>query len=263
MDKEKIKEVQDWLNAHPIQIEYDDGLSPEHIAMILEGEIDDVYLDISEWNDVYIAASAEIVLEATIKMFDLDMTVDELWQEVATTHAVNIDYIIKHTVAYIAVNLHIDHYTYDHDYDYLSEELEKLGVNPKDMDPSWPDIPGRNPLISPEDLKKVWHNCTHDYGEWYALLDGRDVLMLYANHPEVVDDGSLILKAGATITSHNYWQGSSSLLAQTLRDIEVFPGDVFHDGAIRYGIKGTYGNNISGNAWNGLLERCDVDEQDS
>jgi hypothetical protein len=259
MDKEKIKEVQDWLDKHPIQIEYDDGLSSEHIAMILEGEIDDVYLDLSEWNSNYIFESAEIVLKSVIEMFGLDITADELWEEVAVTHVVNIDYIIKHTVAHIAVNLHIDHY-HDHDYDYLSEELEQLGVNPKDMDPSWPDIPSRDPLISPEDLRKVWHNGTHDYGEWYALLDGRDTLMLYANHPKVVDDGSLILKAGATVTTHNYWQGSSSLLAQTLRDIKVFPSDVFHDGVIKYGIKRTYGNNISGNAWNGLLERHEVDD---
>lgn len=258
MDDKQTEKAQEWLNHHPIEIEFDDGLADDQVSMILEGKLDDLYLEISEFSDEYIIESAPYILGAAISELDLGVTPDELWQEVNVTHLINLDRMIGHTKAYIAVGLDIDHYTYSHDYDDLEGELELLGINPREVDPLWPDIPGRKPLISAKSLLEVWHNATYEYGEWHALLDAQSTLELFSHEPEALKDSNLLLKAGANLTTHDHWNGSTSMIVPTINDWIIDPEKIYNDGMVRYGIQKTCG--LVRQEWNGVLERMDADD---
>jgi hypothetical protein len=135
-------------------------------------------------------------------------------------------------------------------YEDRAQELKQLGVNPHDVNEEWPDMPERNdPLIAPDELKELWIN--HSYGgEYVALLDSRDVLRAALKGDL---DEYTILKAGATVTIHDFSVGASSVLVDTQRDVEIDPDKIYNDKMCRYGVQATCG--LVAQAWDSELAK--------
>jgi hypothetical protein len=150
--------------------------------------------------------------------------------------------------------LPVEHDAYWEDYDDVKDELEYFGVNPMDMKEFFPNVRWYNcptrkdPMISPEGLAEAWINCFYS-GYWQAMLDAGQVLELAIDGKL---EGNLILKAGANLIIHDYFNGASSINEQLLKDIEVDSDGIYNDGANRYGIQSCC--RFVDSAWDGELE---------
>lgn len=250
-----LEEAQAWLDDKTVEIWWgrDSALTDEQVRALLAG------------GDAWQNAQAEIyesVLygiweaeqgwrERAAKEFDVDI---EKLDTSAMKLDMNLGDLVRNTRVYLGLGLGIRHeyvyYTVRSTYEDRAEELEQLGVNPHDMDEEWPDMPERNdPLINPDDLKELWIN--HSYGgEYVALLDSGAVLRAALKGDL---DEYAILKAGATVTIHDFSVGASSVLASTQRDVEIDPDEIYNDGAYRYGVQATCGLVVQ--AWDSELAK--------
>lgn len=242
-------QIQAWLDKNPIDLFDDcqDGLSKEDIDNILDGKSDQVMECLFEYNLEYIWQCEKSAIEWAIDDLGLEIE-DPSGLEVYPVINVNLDKLAANTTGYIGVDLGFDHDTYAQDYDDVKIELEDLGFNPFDYRDEWPNLPKRDPLISPRSLEELWINCFYS-GNYTALLECSTVLELaLAGKLE----GNLVLKKGAPVTIYDFLNGSGSMIVPTLKDITVKADDIYNDGSLRYGIQSCYG--MCSSEWSGELE---------
>lgn len=242
-----------WVNEQEIVADwdYDTKLPKEEVSKLLrdgrkglldyECELNNASWEmISYWTDYYRREAAK----------DFDVDVSEL-EDAFPGFDANIEQLLRNTRTYIAIDLQIEHVDagpWEPHFEDYADELEALGVNPIEVNSEWPDIPDRtDPLVSPEDVKEAWANM-YGSGTWVALLDASHILKLA--YQGSLDDKTHLL-AGAAVCIHDFWNGATSTLHRTNRDHEIDPDEVYHDGAVSYGVQATCG--LVTEAWNGKL----------
>lgn len=247
-----VQEARQWLKKQTVDPmwRYDDKLNSEQISALLEGGVAwmDVREKLIEYNLDFIATQEHGWRVRAANEFDVD--IGELYN-VYPKLDMDMATLAHNANAHFAVPLGITHdvnYAVSIEYDHIEGELEQLGVNPHDIREDWPDMPDRtDPLVDPDDVAQVWID-NHRICQWVALLDADDVI-------DAAIKGTLdkhtILKAGATVTTYDYWNGAGSTFAETKRDCEIDPEAIVNDDEYMHGINKCYGP--LGRRWNGKL----------
>lgn len=243
---EEMEKREDAINALEetvIQFDWsrDSSLTPEQISLILEGKSNEI--DVFDENAEYICDLEMGARMSIAEDFEIDVG---LLSEVYPMIDYNINSLVRNTHGYIGLQLDIEHDPYYRDYMDVECELEDLGINPHDVDDEWPNIDGRNPLLTTEDLKTLWLNMGY-YGNYFVLLDCTTTLELY-----MAGKTPNLLKKGANITIYDFINGSGSDIVEIIRDMKVVPEDIMDDGKRPYGVQRCYG--LVDDAWNGILE---------
>lgn len=268
MDKETLREVEEFLERYPAELDwgYDGQFSEDQVRMLISGDRDDFMEDIWEKNPDWIWNTEHWAYRYAIEQLDLlpsDVCECKIGALISTLKDEGIypsidyrlDQPVRNTRAYLAAQLPIEHITYWEDYADVKDELEWLGINPADMREWFPEVrwyacPTRTtPIISARDLVDAWINCGYA-GYWYVMLDAESVLRL-AVRGEL--DGKLVVERGASLIIHDYFNGASSMNAYTLNDIEIEAKWIFDDGNNRYGIQSCCG--FIGEAWSGVVSK--------
>jgi hypothetical protein len=278
MDKKTADRVQEFLKNHPVEIDwdYDSGLSEKQIELLLEGgdSVFEAEEEIWKDNDYWIWELERDAFRYALEELDLlpedadGETVRKMRVELIDRHGVyatidpGLERLARQTKAHLAASLSVEHNGYWEDYDDVRDELEFLGINPADLREHFPEVrwyacPTRkDPLISVDALVDAWINCCYG-GYWYVLLDASDVLKLAVQRKL---DGKLVVKKGASIIIHDYWNGSSSVDVEILKDIVIDADDIFDDGNNRYGIQSTCG--LWYGSWSGEVECLQQNSKD-
>jgi hypothetical protein len=243
-----IKEAREWLESQTIEYYWDsrDKLGADDIGLILAGEAYAVGSQIRDWSLEYECEAEDALRQEATERFCV--RVEDL-DGVYPMVDVNLKGLVRNSRAYVTARLGIEHITTPYEpreYEDVAQELERLHVNPSDMNDNWPNIERADPLIAPEELKEAWLNCFYP-GEWVALLDGAQVLELALEGRMEEIKG---VKAGASITIYDYVNGAGSTLHTLQHDCPV--ESVYHDGADRYGVQACYG--LVTQAWNGEVK---------
>ena len=239
-----LKEAQEWLDKQTIALDWIHGaqLGEEQIDLILDGKIDEVSDSLWERNIDYIWEVEQCLVAEAAEDFDVDA------DELEATMGINMDLakLARNTNGYLGLELNIEHVQPWEDYMDVIGELEQLGINPRDVDEDWPDIPGRDPLITIKSLRELWINNFY-MGGYVVLLDCGEVL-------EALIEGKKlsVLEKGANLTIYNFWNGSGSMIIPTIRELEIDPRRIYNDGATHYGIQRCYG--VINSEWNGILK---------
>lgn len=248
----KVEKAQAWLDDQVVKLSWDgrSKLTDEQTAALLEGgdAWAEVACTLECLNAEYIWARKESLRAEAAEKFGTDA---------AALHTdcvmvdLNLGQLVRQSRGYFALPLDIKHEQmppgYEPGYEDYADELKALGVNPALVDETWPNIPERDSLIAPDDVWELWINNFYT-GKWVVLLDAS--VVLDAAYRGTMDQYT-VLKAGANVTIHSYWVGSSSVLAETQKDLEIDPSDIINDGARRYGVQACCGLVYS--AWNGRL----------
>jgi hypothetical protein len=247
--------AQRYLNMRPIDIFWDcrEGFGEDSVTGLLNGERDEVEMELWDFNSDVICDEEWTALEYVIGEFELDCDPQDLRDILDVPVEMDLVRLARNTDAYITLDLPVEHDHYWREYEDVEEELEFFGINPADLreyypEIEWPDIQDRTPLIKVIGLVEGWVNCFYT-GYWYVMMDAGETL-------EMIIKGelkeSMVLKAGANIIIHDYVNGASSINTHTLADLQVDTRTLYNDGANRYGIQSCCG--MGDDAWNGVLE---------
>lgn len=263
LSKKKIAEIQAYLDRDPVDLTWDwrEGLGAEDVTLILQGKTDEVIDEIYENSIEYVFECEKTALQNAADEFDLykkgediDDILEEMYGLFSVPIEIDLHRLIRNTDAYINVRLPVEHTVYWEWYDEVRDELAWWGVNPIAMKSyfsikdRWYPCPSRNsPKIDPGQMAEVWANSFYG-GYWYALLDASTTLELALDGKL---KGKMLLKKGARVMIHDYWNGASSTDALTLADIVVDTEWVYNDGKDHYGIQSCCG--MVTDAWNGEL----------
>jgi len=289
IDKETVNKVQEWLNSHPQEFywDYRDELSDEQVNLILADKVDEVYDEMWEYNIDTVSDMERGALKEAIEHFDLlpddpcltcdeddcedcenylaydedelmDNLIEELIGNVDVTINLDLESLVHNTRGkYLALALPVEHDSYWREYADVKDELAYWGINPIDLKPYYPDVRWYNcptrtaPKMTAKEIVEAWANCFYS-GYWYAMLDCRDTLELAMKFKL---SGRMVLKKGARVVIHDYFNGASAIDAFTAADIEVEIDDdnyPFNDGANRYGIQSCCA--YISEAWESVLE---------
>jgi hypothetical protein len=204
------------------------------------------------------------VLKEVASRYD-DVTYEQLREaeldgRISFTLDVNLKQFIDRAAhkVHLGVCLDVDHVSElfsKTKFDDVAAQLDFFNLNPADVDPTWPSVQREGPpLVDVDQLKECWNETCGYSGQWTALLNAGQVLEL--GRQRVLDDYT-VLKAGATITIHDFANGATSTLCTLLQDVEVDLCELYDDGNYRYGIQRTCG--LVQDVWNGELAKKETD----
>ncbi len=261
-ENEALHEALAELNA--LEADVHGGLPDDVIDLYLDGKGDEA------WEEIYEAMidSLDDQRDYCIRQIAADyadaagMDEDELADELADRwEGWSNDWIgelVREQSVMIAVVLdleweyqgwHLVRDLKDDGYEGIDHVLEFFGISPhlvaeyyglEDRE-SWPELPDREPIVKPNDLFSSWNNTTNS-GE-YAIMWGTD-LETAASIVEYIDGGgSITLKKGSNIVIHDYFNGASSTLFSTTKDVTItkYLSRLINDGARKYGIQSCCG----------------------
>ncbi len=222
------REVQDWLDDNPIIVEPSDGLTVEEAQALIDGDVtylDDRNLSLYGYEGYYID-----YIDTAIQVVDPPYDVDE--ELLYPTIKLNVRSLIRNTRLHVTVKIE----------ETTVEEMKRY--------------PQKYWYLFPDGVEGLANNAFYESGTIVALIDAAPLLEKMALKWKNWFDSEkrpliLTLQKGAEVTLHNYFQGSSSILAPTCEDIGVLADNLVVDDAHSYGVQACCG--LAADAWNGEL----------
>jgi hypothetical protein len=166
------------------------------------------------------------VTDADIRDLIEENALNSILQEAGKGFDINLEGIIINTTPSIVLRLDLHHeYTWGDQIEYEQVEyiLELLGINPKDIDPNFPDYPNRtDPIIKPADLLTLWRTA-HNGGQYILALD-LDLNDYIKNREHY--QKAITIQKGSYLRLHDYWNGSSSIAVQLQKDLTILRSQI-------------------------------------